>query len=516
MTNSIGSGTDTRIAKFADAFPNAIAGGAMLQQSITSLDENAFAVLNPGSLETFIGAEYDQNGLASHIRDILHVIPQHIFILEPDQSLSFVNRSASEYLGPFQAESLTDYLRQIIHAADLDQLNQAYEAASSNEIPVEVEARVRRHDGEYRCFMHQLLPLRDECGRLLRWCGIRIDIEERKKAEEFYQRENVAMRDEIDTTLMFEGFVGSSPRLRTALTRVARVAPIDTTVLITGETGTGKELVARAIHKRSNRAHRPFVTVNCAAIPRDLIASELFGHEKGAFTGAIQRRLGRFELAEGGTLFLDEVGELPAETQVALLRVLQEREFQRVGSNHSIRANVRVIAATHRDLEALVTNGTFRQDLFYRINVFPVEVPALRDRKEDLRQLIEYFISRYSSKASKKIRSIDRKSLDRLQAYAWPGNIRELQNVIERSVILCDSEHLSVDANWLLQDQKCTQPLPQEMIATEKGRIESALGACRGRVSGPSGAAIRLGIPPSTLDSRIKALRIDKRRFQTN
>jgi transcriptional regulator with GAF, ATPase, and Fis domain len=300
------------------------------------------------------------------------------------------------------------------------------------------------------------------------------------------------------------------------LARVTKVAHTDSTVLITGETGTGKELIARAVHKHSNRANRPFVSVNCAAIPRDLITSELFGHEKGAFTGALQRRIGRFELAEGGTLFLDEIGELPAETQVALLRVLQEREFQRVGSNQTIRANVRVIVATHRDLPAAIEAGTFRADLYYRINVFPLEVPALRDRKEDIRLLVEYFIDRYAHKTGKRIRNIEKRSLDRLQSYPWPGNIRELQNVIERSVILCDSQNFSVDDSWLSIAQRSSRPLAQEMTSQEKELIEAALAECKGRVSGPAGAAAKLGMPPSTLDSKIRALKIDKRRFYTN
>jgi transcriptional regulator with GAF, ATPase, and Fis domain len=286
-------------------------------------------------------------------------------------------------------------------------------------------------------------------------------------------------------------------------------------VLITGETGTGKELIARAIHKRSARSLRAFVSVNCAAIPRDLIASELFGHEKGAFTGALQRRLGRFELADGGTLFLDEVGELPAETQVALLRVLQEREFERMGGGRPIRTDVRVITATNRDLPAAIANGTFRSDLFYRINVFPVHVPPLRERREDIRLLVEYFIARFSSKAGKKIRHIDKKTLDRLQTYPWPGNIRELQNVIERSVIVCDTEDFSVDESWLSHERPSSRPLADELVTQEKEIIEAALAQTGGRVSGPTGAAARLGMPASTLDSKIKSLKINKRQFQS-
>jgi formate hydrogenlyase transcriptional activator len=343
----------------------------------------------------------------------------------------------------------------------------------------------------------------------------RVDIDDRRQAAERAQRENVALREEIDMVSMFESIVGTSPPLQAVLARVAKVARTDSTVLITGETGTGKELIARAIHKRSPRAARAFVSVNCAAIPRDLIASELFGHEKGAFTGALQRRMGRFELAEGGSIFLDEIGELPAETQIALLRVLQEREFQRVGGNQSIRADVRVIAATHRDLPAAITAGTFRSDLFYRINVFPIEVPPLRERSEDIRLLVEYFIDRYAREAGKQIRHIEKKSMERLQSYSWPGNIRELQNVIERSVILCDTENFSVDESWLSPEAHCSQPLAHEMIAQEKLFIESALAECKGRVAGPSGAAARLGMPPSTLDSKIRALKIDKRRFHS-
>jgi transcriptional regulator with GAF, ATPase, and Fis domain len=323
---------------------------------------------------------------------------------------------------------------------------------------------------------------------------------------------------------MFEEVVGISPALHAVLSRVSKVAPTDSTVLITGETGTGKELIARAVHKRSQRASRAFVSVNCAAIPRDLIASELFGHEKGAFTGATQRRLGRFELAEGGTIFLDEIGELPAETQIALLRVLQEHEFERVGGTGSLRANARVIAATNRDLEAAVASGAFRSDLFYRLNVFPIEVPPLRERKEDIPVLVEYFIDRYARNAGKIIRRVSKKSLELLRSYPWPGNIRELQNIIERSAIVCDTENLSVDESWLSRRQPLVAELKPELDLTRQSRqlaaqqkemIEVALRESGGRVSGPTGAAARLGIPGSTLESKIKSLRINKNRFRS-
>ena len=291
--------------------------------------------------------------------------------------------------------------------------------------------------------------------------------------------------------------------------------------MITVETGTGKELVARAIHKGSQRAARAFVSVNCAAIPQSLVTSELFGHEKGAFTGALQRRLGRFELADGGTLFLDEVGELPSETQIALLRVLQEHEFERVGGNKPIRANVRVITATNRDLEAAIAAGTFRSDLFYRLNVFPIDIPPLRDRTEDIPMLVKYFVDRYASKLGKRIRGVDAKTFDLLQAYPWPGNIRELQNVIERSVIVCETERFSVDESWLAREKRSSRPTNQQVAnklaaqAQEKATIEAALAETRGRVSGAQGAAAKLGMHPSTLDAKIRSLGINKHRLKT-
>jgi len=344
--------------------------------------------------------------------------------------------------------------------------------------------------------------------------------EEIKDLKDRLQDENVALREQIDQALMFEEIVGVSPALRAVLSRVSKVAPTDSTVLLTGETGTGKELIARAIHKRSRRSSRAFVSVNCAAIPASLIASELFGHEKGAFTGATQRRLGRFELAEEGTIFLDEVGELPAETQITLLHVLQEREFQRVGGNQSIRANARVIAATNRDLEAAIAEGTFRSDLFYRLNVFPVEIPPLRDRKEDIPLLVEYFIDRFARKAGKTIRGMNTKTLNLFLSYPWPGNIRELQNVVERSVIVCETENFSVDESWLSRKPLANEPknqseLSQKLVAQEKEMIEAALRVSGGRVSGPSGAAAKLGLHRSTLESKIASLKINKYRFKT-
>jgi len=364
-------------------------------------------------------------------------------------------------------------------------------------------------------------PLRDNKGQVMRWYAACTDIEDRKQAEDTLHRENVALREEIVQASMFEEIVGTSPALNSVLSRISKVAPSDSTVLITGETGTGKELVARAIHRRSDRASRAFVSVNCAAIPRDLIASELFGHEKGAFTGATQQRLGRFELANGGTIFLDEVGELPVETQIALLRVLQEHEFERVGGTRRIHADVRVIAATNRDLQAAISAGSFRSDLFYRLNVFPIEIPSLRERREDVPLLVEYFIDRYARKAGKNIKRVNKKTLEFLQSYPWPGNIRELQNVIERSVILCETEIFSIDESWLPKQPSLTDPknqmeLPGRLLAQEKEMIEAALKESRGRIFGPTGAAAKLGIPRSTLESKIRSLKIDKNRFKTS
>jgi transcriptional regulator with GAF, ATPase, and Fis domain len=340
------------------------------------------------------------------------------------------------------------------------------------------------------------------------------------QAEERLKHGNISSREEIDKPSMCDEIVGSSAALQKVLSLVSKVSPTDATVLVTGETGTGKELVARAIHRQSRRSSRAFVSVNCAAIPRDLIASELFGHERGSFTGALQRRLGRFELAEGGTIFLDEVGELPPETQIALLRVLQEREFERVGGTRPIRTNVRVIAATNSNLHAAIQAGTFRSDLYYRLNVFPIEMPPLRQRREDIPALIEYFIDRCARDLGKNIRGIDQRTLALLQAYPWPGNIRELQNVIGRSVIMCETENFSVDETWLSGQSLATEPnsalgLSEKLAAQEKEMIEAALRESAGRVFGPSGAATKLGMPRSTLESKIRSLKISKNSFRT-
>jgi formate hydrogenlyase transcriptional activator len=456
-----------------------------------------------------------QEKLAEHARQLRQVIdlnPLQMFIWEADASASFGNRASADYFGPIPPMPPMEFLALVAHPEDLENLQTGIADALALGTPFAMETRMRRHDGEYRWFLYHINPLRDEQQRIMRWCGTRIDIDDRKRGEDRAFKENLVLREEIEQVSMFEEIVGLSPAIQKVLARVAKVAGTDATVLITGETGTGKELIARAIHKRSSRASRAFVSVNCAAIPRDLIASELFGHEKGAFTGALQRRLGRFELADGGTLFLDEVGELPHETQVSLLRVLQEREFERMGGSRPIRTDVRLVAATNRDLPAAIADGVFRSDLYYRLNVFPIHIPPLRERKTDVRLLVEYFIDRFSSKTGKKIRHLDRRSLDRLQNYSWPGNIRELQNIIERSVIVCDTENFYVDESWLTH---APTRLADDLANQEKQTIEAALAQTNGRISGPTGAAARLGMPASTLDSKIKSLKINKRQFQT-
>jgi len=452
------------------------------------------------------------------IRQVLNLAPQFIAVFGHNRERLFMNRSGLDYFG-LTLEEWRDKppVCAVGHPDDAERVQVQWDRAMATGSAFESEVRFRKGDGSYRWFLARYNPVRDEQGQIARWYVAGTDIEDRKRAEERLEQENVALREEIDKTSMFEEIVGGSPALRAVLSQVSKVAISDSTVLISGETGTGKELVARAIHRRSPRASRGFVAVNCAAIPRDLIASELFGHEKGAFTGALQRRLGRFELADGGTIFLDEVGELASDTQVALLRVLQERQFERVGGQHPIRVDVRVIAATNRNLIEAVADGTFRQDLFYRLNVFPLSMPALRERQEDIALLVEYFIDRYARKAGKAIRRVSKRTLDLLKAYPWPGNVRELQNVIERSVIVSDTDEFTVDESWV-----STQPavesrlgMSSALASHEKALIEDALRATAGRVFGPSGAAARLGIPRSTLESKIRTLKINKSRFRT-
>jgi PAS domain S-box-containing protein len=591
---------------------------------------------------------------------ILDAIPQLIIAIGAEGNFLYANQAVWEYTG-LTKEELSESHRDVFHPEDTERLRDEREAAISRRLPFEYERRVRRRDGQYRWFLAQYKPLLDERGEVIRWYATGTDIDDRKRAEEKLRRsewnlleaqrlghmgswtvdiasetltaspellrlagfkpgedhssndyrlkmhaedrervralfrrcmnertdfeahyrmlgdggaikymhsighpvlnpngdlveyvgavidtteqtharialenaltevkvlrdqlykENLALRDEVDRVSMFEEILGTSPALQAVVSRVVKVAPTDCSVLITGETGTGKELIARAIHKRSMRSQRAFVSVNCAALAPSLISSELFGHEKGAFTGATQRRLGRFELANGGTIFLDEIGELPAETQVALLRVLQEREFERVGGTQSIQVDVRMVAATNRNLKVAIANGTFRSDLFYRLNVFPIQMPPLRERKDDILALLEYFVQRFGRKLGKNFSRIDKRTVELFRSYDWPGNVRELQNVVERSVIVSPDHVFCVDEAWLFTDAAKTRPGHHELESTngDSGRerqiIEAALAESGGRVYGTNGAAAKLRIPPSTLDFKIKKLKICKNHFK--
>jgi len=432
---------------------------------------------------------------------------------------------------PDDDASAADFFFNRLHPEDRSFVEQKYEKVQQSKTNFESDYRIVLPDGSIKHIHNIGHPILNESNVIVELVGTAMDVTEQRLARAGLEKafeeikvlkdrlhdENLALREQIDQAFMFEEIVGSSPTLQTVLSSVVRVAPTDSTVLVTGETGTGKELIARAIHKRSQRSGQAFISVNCASIPSSLIASELFGHEKGAFTGALQRRQGRFELAHSGTIFLDEIGELPAETQIALLRVLQERQFERVGGNRTISTDVRVIAATNRDLTAAIAAGTFRADLFYRLNVFPIEVPPLRQRKEDVPTLVEYFVKRYAEKAGKQIRKIDKNTLELCQAYPWPGNIRELQNIIERSVILCSGDTFWIEKAWLARvhtpRQELAGPLPDTLQNQEKEIIEAALAESKGKVAGPEGAAAKLGIPRSTLDTKIKQLGIRKHRF---
>jgi formate hydrogenlyase transcriptional activator len=453
------------------------------------------------------------------LRRITDAIPNTIHVFRPDGTVLHVNRTALDYSGlTLEDAQREDYVARFLHPEDVERTIEDWRAAIAAGAPFENEVRALAKNGKYRWWLVRYNPLVDEQGRLIRWYATGTDIEDRKQAEERTYSENLMLREEITRSSMFEEIVGSSQPLRKVLAQVAKVAPTESTVLISGETGTGKELIARAIHKRSNRSSGPFISVNCGAIPQALIGSELFGHEKGAFTGATQRRIGRFEVANGGTIFLDEVGELPMETQIALLRVLQEREFERLGSTQPLRVNVRALAATNRDLRKAAEAGTFRPDLFYRLNVFPIEVPPLRERATDIRLLAEYLIARYGKPAGKKFDNIASKTLELFQKYDWPGNIRELQNVIQRGVVICDGPTFSIDETWLTREQaRASDPnlvLSGSPVDSERELIERMLAQCRGRISGPSGAAVRLGIPRQTLESKIFRLGINKHRFR--
>jgi formate hydrogenlyase transcriptional activator len=443
---------------------------------------------------------------------VVDAIEELICVIAPDESLMYVNQYMRAYTGFGTREVLEGVFRQkVFHPDELEAMAQGRRDGIRQGVSFALEHRVRRHDGEYRWFRITYSPLRDIQNRIVRWYTTGMDIHEARLTSTRLQNENLALREDLTRESMFEEIVGSSVAMQKVLAHVSRVAPLDSTVLILGETGTGKELIARAVHARSSRSSKAFIRVNCAAIPPSLIASELFGHEKGAFTGALQKRMGRFEAADGGTLFLDEVGDLPAETQVALLRVLQEREFERVGSNHSIAVDVRVVAATNRNLLERVSQGSFRQDLFYRLNVFPIQLPSLRERPGDIPLLLQYFIDRYARKAGKHFSSVSDQTLKLFTSYEWPGNIRELQNVIERGVVLCDGNVFAIDESWLKsRGTQMSSPVALEAAVAEREAtlIKTALAESGGRISK---AATKLQIPRQTLASKMKSLGIERR-----
>jgi PAS domain S-box-containing protein len=479
-------------------------------------------VADGATFQGFVGTEID---ITEHVqltqklqqneedlRTIIDTVRQIIVVFAPDGTTLYANRVALDSIGITLEEARERGFFHRVHREDVERVREERRTRLLHGIPFDVEMRVLLKNGQYCWLLVQYDPLKDERGQTIRWYVTATDIDEKKKTEERLRNENLVLREEIDRSSMFEEIVGSSKPIRQVLKHVEKVAPSDSTVLILGETGTGKELIARALHRRSKRANRPFIRVNCAAIPQSLIAPELFGHEKGAFTGALQRRVGRFEAANGGTLFLDEIGELPMETQIALLRVLQEKEFERVGSNHPISVDVRLITATNRDLSAAVAAGTFRHDLFFRLNVFPIAVPPLRDRAEDIPLLVEYFVGRFAKEAGKNIRHIGRQALEQLQAYHWPGNIRELQNIVERAVILSETDTFVVDASWL-KTELVESSSERGLSALEDREVEmitATLSETHGRISGPSGAATKLGIPRQTLESKLRRLGIDK------
>jgi formate hydrogenlyase transcriptional activator len=453
-------------------------------------------------------------------RDLYDEAPIAYIYEETDSRFVSANRAAMTLLG-LRPEEVRGTLGLSLVAPTpeiQERVHRAIETIQKGKECADIELELRRKD-DGRPIWVRWWSKPEPDGKYTR--TMLVDITDRVLAERernHLQEQNLYLREEIEKEYNFEEIIGSSGPVRDVLAKIRQVAPTDSTVLIIGETGTGKELVARAIHKCSQRASRAFVSVNCAAIPATLIASELFGHEKGAFTGAVTRRVGRFELADGGTLFLDEVGDLPLDTQLALLRVLQEREFERVGSTRPIKVDVRIIAATNRDLGAALASGTLRADFFYRLSVFPIEVPPLWERATDIPLLVSYFVDRYATKAGKTIRHIDTRTLELIQSYRWPGNVRELQNVIERAVIVCDTDTLVVGDNWLSRDIAATQPpispLGDALVTRERQMIEAALTESKGKVAGRSGAAAKLGIPPSTLESKIRALKIRKEQYK--
>jgi formate hydrogenlyase transcriptional activator len=459
----------------------------------------------------------------AELRRVTDAIPDFIHVLRPDGTILHANQTSLDYSGlNLDDAQNADYRSRLFHPEDAERLGEEWAAALGRAVPFERELRALRKDGKYRWYLVRYNPLEDENGRIIRWYATGTDIEDRKQAELRLQAENAYLLDEIRSERNFGDIIGASSGLRNVMHQVQLVAPTDATVLITGESGTGKELVARAIHQQSARRERPLVKLNCSAVPEGLFESEFFGHVKGAFTGALKDKPGRFELADGGTLFLDEIGEVPLAMQSKLLRVLQEQELERVGDTHTRKVNVRVIGATNRDLEKEVDEGRFREDLFYRLSVFPIEMPPLRERRDDIAPLVAHFVRQSARRMNRPEPHISKVSLEQLSIYQWPGNVRELQNMVERAVILWTEGPLAFE----LPRSKTTpdnlvpnsKPIAETAIVTrnqlkrqEREAIVAALKQSKGKVSGPGGAAELLGVKPSTLASRIAALGLNRR-----
>jgi PAS domain S-box-containing protein len=486
----------------------------------------------------YVGAVQD----VTDLHTITDAIANPVIVLTPDGTMVYANRIALNQLGRGSNEARDqEFYGQICHSDDIERACNEHGSGLALEVPFELEVRLLRN-GEYRWHLVQYNPLKDDVGKIIRWYATATDINDRKKMEERLQTENVKLTQEkvyfeeqIRSEMGFEQIIGNSTALKEVLELVETVAPSDSTVLLLGETGTGKELIARAVHERSRRKAKTFVKLNCAAIPTGLLESELFGHEKGAFTGAIIQKVGRMELADQGTLFLDEVGDIPIDIQPKLLRALQEKEFERLGSTHTRKVNVRLVAATNCNLEKMVADREFRSDLFYRLNVFPIRIPPLRERKEDIPLLVAYFVQKFAKQLQKRIDSIPVATMKALAAWQWPGNIRELENFIERAVILTRGESLTAPLSEL-RTYKSDEPVREylqkgehdiarivkETIASLKERnpetehtkrqhdeIVRVLTECKGRVGGPDGAAARMGLSRTTLISRMKKLEIN-------
>jgi formate hydrogenlyase transcriptional activator len=477
------------------------------------------------------------------LRTIIDTIRQVIVVCAPDGTTLYANRVALDLTGLTLNEAIEhSTFSRAFHRDDVERVRAEREEKLLRATPFDLQMRLLLKNGQSRWQLVQYNPLKNESGQVIHWYGTLTDIDDGKETEERLRDENarlgqerVYLEEQIRSEMGFEQIIGRSPALKQVLELIETVAPSDSTVLLLGETGTGKELIARAVHERSRRKAKTFVKLNCAAIPTGLLESELFGHEKGAFTGAIIQKVGRMELADQGTLFLDEVGDIPIEIQPKLLRALQEREFERLGSTHTRKVNVRLVAATNRNLEKMIADREFRRDLFYRLNVFPIRIPPLRERKEDIPLLVAYFVQKFARQMQKRIDSIPVATMKALAAWEWPGNIRELENFIERAVILTRGESLAAPLAELRKvttdepvresAQKGEQDIARivkETIALLKDKspenehakrqhdeIVRMMAECKGRVGGADGAAARMGLSRTTLISRMKKLGIN-------